>query len=439
MNKLCVPAIVFSLLLPLTLLHAQDTEEQTQQENVKTYTTPDGKTVTVTVQGNRTITVTTEEGKTTTVETVNGKVVRTTTATTRSSGKQTNEETKNEEDDSIILAKIGYGVNKWNISPLQRKIKGDKSSYDYTSEAFYTKRFDLELRLFFLKGGLEYLTNNLREWGGFNRDDAKMQSQSQSQAQDSKLRQFDIFGGLKIFDTTIKTEILLRQFSNTLISRGVQDTYSGTGMLPIHYFNKDGKSIDLQRGDCLQWNSLYQQYDIKMVTQHNKYIITEMGIQYAIYDAPTEYSITYTRTTYSGIPLPLLVHTTLYSYNFVFGARIRSYFNDYVYLQMFMPATLGASKFENPLFKTKYGYSFASSANISLNFATGFTHLEAGVEGRFVTMYAFSVSKTSTKQDIDVQLSNGNSEHLDKGTKLSYISMRDDLFYGAFVKAGVFF
>jgi hypothetical protein len=178
---------------------------------------------------------------------------------------------------------------------------------------------------------------------------------------------------------------------------------------------------------------------VKMISQVNKYFTTEMGIQYAIYDAPTEYTITYDSTTYTGYPLPLLVHTTLYSYNFVFGARIRNYFNKYVYLQMFMPATFGASKFENPLFKSKYGYSFASSANISLNFATGFTHIEAGVEGRFVTMYAMNMSKSSTKQDIDVQKSNGTTETIAKGTKVSYFSMRDDLFYGAFVKAGVFF
>lgn len=440
MKKTFIPALIIIFAFTASHVTAQNTEtaaEQQQAEHVQTYTTPDGKTVTVTTNGNRTVTVTSEPGKTTTVETVNGKTVRTVTATegTASAAKNPDEEKMNDEDSAVILAKIGYGVSKWNISPLERKINGDKSSYTYTSESFYTKRFDLNLRLWFLKGGMEYLTSNIREWGGFSRDDAKMQSQ----AQDSKMRQFDIFGGLKIFDTTIKTELLLRQFSNTLISRGVYNYSDPANPPPVYYYSKSGNEIELKKGDRLQWNSLYQQYDVRMISQRNKYFISEMGIQYAIYDAPTEYNISYDRKTYSGTPLPLLIHTTLYSYNMVMGVRYRNYFGSYVYLQVFTPVTFGTSRFANPYFKTKYGYSFASTGDISLNFATGFTHLEAGVEGRFVTMQSFNFSDTSTKRDINVRMDNGTGETLPKGTKISYTSMRDDLFYGAYVKAGLFF
>jgi hypothetical protein len=126
----------------------------------------------------------------------------------------------------------------------------------------------------------------------------------------------------------------------------------------------------------------------------------------------------------------------------VVGMHGRSFFTDNLYLDIFLPATMGVSRVKNPWFEIKPGLmtrSYAFTMDTSLRYVSDYARFDLGGFFQFVMISTYTNDDIVLKRDISLQNETGSEQTVTKGTRAEIMSLRDELFYGVYVKASLYF
>lgn len=340
------------------------------------------------------------------------------------------------DESAIVRASAGLGYYRLNLSPMIRRISAFKefNQLSYDVDPIVARQFEVTSTLFFLQGGINYITNNFREKIGFS----KKQDRETDEHKSTMMRRLDMFAGIHVAGLTVKSDFSIRNFKGTMTSNGIED---GIGVYrPVIYYDYDGSRINLSRGSKLEWNMTYQQYTIKVITGGSRSVLSgEMGGQYVRYKAPAIFSIdpdeSYNQFT------PIIINSVIEQYNLCNGAHTRKFFTDNLYYDLFIFSTLGKSRVKNPWFEVKgtlESMSYSFGADTSLRYVSDYARFEFGGYCQFVMISTTSIGM-KLNRDITIQDKSGSEQTFQKGTKADISSLRDELFYGAYVKASLYF
>jgi len=344
------------------------------------------------------------------------------------------------EDNAFIIARAGIGYYFW-----QSRYFADFSqdpAYDHSVQPYLMKRFEIKARIFFLEGGAEYLTNRFRESTDFESEEQTREEQ------DPLARQLSAFAGLRLGGYTIKTDIVFRKFQGNITSNGLK-LYSGA-VVPLYYYPESGNPLALNKGDDVNWFTVYKQYEIKLVKGGSLSNFSwDLGFQYIEYESPAEMEIQIGHNDLFSATLPAVPQALMFTkskiYNIIFGYHQRKFITESFVFEWYAPLIVGLTSMENQYMELKPQWSypptnFVASTYIqaSLQYVTKYVKLEFG--GDFNMMMSNIYNETTLSRDLAYRSStDGTEKTLPEGTDITVRSMKWEYFWGVYIRASAYF
>ncbi len=242
------------------------------------------------------------------------------------------------ENTSPLYVYGGYGYFGWKMistSDYLSIFTGQESpglGYSHDATPYVVKRYGVKSNILIFSLGLDYLSDTLSLPSEYNnRDDLE-------EKEDKRAQQLKLLSGLRLGNYMLHANVIYREFSSTITSKGLRHFLGNT--LPLPYYPKSGGIIYLDEGETTSWYTRYTQYEGKLEIMHG-WGSMDFGLKVIQFEAPSE--IQFTTIVPVHATGQALMYTENTMYTLFFGIKSLTRLAGDFYLGTYTPIDLGFS------------------------------------------------------------------------------------------------